>query len=81
MEDVSSCTAFSTCQKADKKTTKLKACWDTMNKLKYNKETKLFCKEAFGLVICYDLGECKCGELYLEKGQLSYPFTCWLCSA
>jgi hypothetical protein len=79
MEDISSCTAFSTCQKADRKTTKLKACWDTMNKLEYDTETKLFCKEAYSIVVCYDLGECECGELYLEKGHLSYPFTCWLC--
>lgn len=81
MEDVSRCMTFSTCQKTTKRTTKLKACWDTMGKLVYNKESRLFCKQKYGIEVCYDLGECKCGELYLERGHLSYPHTCWLCSA
>ncbi len=78
-EDKAMCTAFSTCQKDTKKTKKLKACWETLGKLEYDKESRLFCKEKFGIKICYDLGECECGEVYLEKGQLSYPFKCWLC--
>ena len=80
MDKVSECTAFSTCQKSTTTTLKLKACWDNMNKLEYDPETKLFCKEKFGVKICYDMGECPCGEVYLERDELSLPLICWLCS-
>lgn len=74
------CNTYSTCQKADKKVTKLKACWDNLNKLTYDPIRKRFCKERFGIKVCYEMGECECGEIYLEKGRLTRPFTCWLCS-
>lgn len=73
------CQAFSTCQKTTSETTKIKACWDNLAKLTFDPETKLFCKEKFGLKVCYDMGECECGEIYLEREKLSFPLVCWLC--
>jgi hypothetical protein len=79
MNEPSKCLTFSTCQKATKHTEKIKACWDNLGKLTFDPETKLFCKEKFGITICYDMGECECGEIYLEKERLTRPFVCWLC--
>lgn len=73
------CPTFSTCQKATSRSIKLKACWDNLNKLRYDPELKLFCKEAFGVKICYDMGECPCGEVYLERDRLTTPLRCWFC--
>lgn len=73
------CPSFSTCQKATQKSIKLKACWDNLNKLQYDTELKLFCKEVFGVKVCYDMGECSCGEVYLERDRLTTPFLCWFC--
>lgn len=75
------CHAFSTCQSGIKKSQKLKACWDNMNQLTYDKSTGLFCKEKFGIKVCYDMGECPCGEIYLERDRLTTPLLCWFCSA
>lgn len=73
------CPTFSTCQKETKQTVKIKACWDNLSELTFDPETKLFCKEKFGIKVCYEMGECECGEIYLEKGKLSFPLVCWFC--
>ncbi len=81
MDDASKCLTFSTCQKATKVTHKLKACWDNLSKLTYDRDTNLFCKEKFGIKVCYDMGECACGEIYLERDKLTRPPQCWLCDS
>ena len=73
------CPTFSTCQKTTHRTEKIKACWDNLSKLTYDTETKLFCKERFGIKVCYDMGECSCGEIYLERERLTRPLLCWFC--
>jgi len=67
-----SCNTFSTCPKYNEEELKefqrIKACWDNVGDIKYDKETGCFYKLEDKIKIYFNYGICpKCDELYFSR--------------